>query len=163
MQRSKMWVVLGIAVTLSSALWAKSGGGGVRPLANSDEAKALSEKVIGTIEESGAQAGLSLVKSHSYIINDVVIGQWVSTVTSQRKTFESQSGRPKGYVLVKEQSVADTFLRLVYVERAEKAAIRWVFTYYNPSGSGWVLHGLYWDYNIEPLFSSLNLSGADLA
>ena len=158
------WIVLGTAVFLSSAVWARSKSpSGTKLLANSDEAKALSEKFLRTIQDSTPAAGLDLLKGYSCFMTDANYNGWLSQMTGQRKNYETQYGKLRGYTLMKQQSIADTFLRLTYIERSEKAVIHWAFTYYNPSGDGWCFYGMTWDYSIEPLFSALSLSGASLA
>ena len=52
---------------------------------------------------------------------------------------------------VDERLVADSILRIAYIETFERHIIRWVFTFYRPEDR-WVVNGVTWDDDIDALF-----------
>ena len=60
-------------------------------------------------------------------------------------------GETVGINLVKEQLVADSLVRITYIERFERHLIRWNFTFYRPK-SQWVVNAIVWDDDVDALF-----------
>ena len=69
----------------------------------------------------------------------------------QHAAAELQFGKPLGHILVREELVKDTVLKLVYLEKFEWDALVWEFTFYKP-GDGWILNGLKFDDGFQSLF-----------
>jgi hypothetical protein len=65
----------------------------------------------------------------------------------------SRLGKSIGFTLVRREVAADTFLRLVYVERCENTGLRWLFTFYKVKDA-WKFNGFAWDEEIAKLFSN---------
>ena len=68
----------------------------------------------------------------------------------QRKMIGQRFGATVGLVRADERLVADTVLRITYIEKFERHIVRWVFTFYNP-GDGWIVNAILWDDEIDRL------------
>jgi hypothetical protein len=69
---------------------------------------------------------------------------------TQRANIEGRFGRSLGYELVRREAVGDFLLRLTHVEKTERHALRWLFTFYKPADA-WIVSGLTWDDRISAL------------
>jgi hypothetical protein len=77
----------------------------------------------------------------------------VAQTAQQRNLLAPRLGKSIGFTLVRREVAADTFLRLVYVERFENTGLRWMFTFYKAKDV-WKFNGFAWDEEIAKLFSS---------
>jgi hypothetical protein len=77
----------------------------------------------------------------------------VAQTAQQRNLLANRLGKSIGFTLVRREVVADTLLRLVYVERFENTGLRWMFTF-NKVKDVWKFNGFTWDEEIAKLFSS---------
>ena len=56
----------------------------------------------------------------------------VSNIIEQRKLFPGRFGKTVGVQFAEQRTVAATVLRIVYLEKFENHAIRWIFIFYKP-------------------------------
>ena len=68
----------------------------------------------------------------------------------QRGMVSERFGQTLDIRLVDEKLVADSILRITYMEKFERHIIRWVFTYYKPRDQ-WIVNSIEWDDNIDAL------------
>jgi len=72
--------------------------------------------------------------------------------TSQKMVMvKPRLGQTVGYDFVGAETVGDTVLRLIYIQKLERHLIRWIFIFYKPYDR-WILNACRWNDEIEALF-----------
>ena len=121
-------------------------------LRNPEEAKELAEKVLSRAVV-GDMNGIATVVKPYWPFPEDELEALVAQTAQQRHLLANRLGKSVGFTLVRREVVADTFLRLVYVERFENTGLRWMFTFYKVRDV-WKFNGFTWDEEIAKLFSS---------
>ena len=121
-------------------------------LRHPEEAKELAEKVLSRAVVGDMNGMASVVKPYWPFPEDE-LEALVAQTAQQRHLLANRLGKSVGFTLVRREVVADTFLRLVYVERFENTGLRWMFTFYKVRDV-WKFNGFTWDEEIAKLFSS---------
>ncbi|HQP91682.1 MAG TPA: hypothetical protein PLU24_03310, partial [Candidatus Omnitrophota bacterium] len=57
-----------------------------------------------------------------------------------------------GYELIDVKKAGTCFLKLRYIEKAERNAYFWTFYFYRTKNSGWVLNAFYWNVDSAQIF-----------
>ena len=121
-------------------------------LRNPEEAKELAEKVLSRAV-AGDMDGITTVVKPYWPFPEDELEALVAQTAQQRSLLAPRLGKSLGFTLVRREIAADTFLRLVYVERFENTGLRWLFTFYKVRDV-WKFNGFAWDEEIAKLFSS---------
>ena len=121
-------------------------------LRNPEEAKELAEKVLARVVVGDMDGIMTMVKPY-WPFPDNELEALVAQTAQQRHLLASRLGKSIGFTLVRREVAADTFLRLVYVERCENTGLRWLFTFYKVKDT-WKFNGFAWDEEIAKLFSN---------
>ena len=121
-------------------------------LRNPEEAKELAEKVLSRAV-AGDMDGITTVVKPYWPFPEDELEALVAQTAQQRSLLANRLGKSVGFTLVRREVAADTFLRLVYVERFENTGLRWLFTFYKVRDV-WKFNGFAWDEEIAKLFSS---------
>ena len=121
-------------------------------LRNPEEAKELAEKVLARAVIGNIDGIAAVIKPYWPFPEDELEALVAQTV-QQRNLLAPRLGKSVGFTLVRREVAADTFLRLVYVERFENTGLRWMFTFYKV-GNVWKFNGFTWDEEIAKLFHS---------
>ncbi len=121
-------------------------------LRNPEEAKELAEKVLSRAV-AGDMDGITTVVKPYWPFSEDELEALVAQTAQQRSLLANRLGKSVGFTLVRREVAADTFLRLVYVERFENTGLRWMFTFYKVRDV-WKFNGFAWDEEIAKLFSS---------
>jgi hypothetical protein len=121
-------------------------------LRNPEEAKELAEKVLSRAVV-GDMNGIATVVKPYWPFPEDELEALVAQTAQQRHLLANRLGKSVGFTLVRREVAADTFLRLVYVERFENTGLRWMFTFYKVRDV-WKFNGFTWDEEIAKLFSS---------
>ena len=121
-------------------------------LRNPEEAKELAEKVLSRAVV-GDMNGIATVVKPYWPFPEDELEALVAQTAQQRHLLANRLGKSVGFTLVRREVAADTFLRLVYVERFENTGLRWMFTFYKVRDV-WKFNGFSWDEEIAKLFSS---------
>jgi hypothetical protein len=121
-------------------------------LRNPEEAKELAEKVLARVAVGDMDGVVTVVKPY-WPFPENELEALVTQTAQQRHLLASRLGKSIGFTLVRREVAADTFLRLVYVERCENTGLRWLFTFYKVKDT-WKFNGFAWDEEIAKLFSN---------
>lgn len=121
-------------------------------LRNPEEAKELAEKVLSRAVV-GDMNGIATVVKPYWPFPEDELEALVAQTAQQRHLLANRLGKSVGFTFVRREVAADTFLRLVYVERFENTGLRWMFTFYKVRDV-WKFNGFAWDEEIAKLFSS---------
>ena len=126
-------------------------------LKDTEAAVALAEsfmEILGS-EEGGVQAAFDEI-APCWPIGGQEVGTMVMQTIQTRPLLEERYGERLGHLLISQEKVADTVLRLVYLERFEYSALRWSFYFYRTS-DGWIVNTMHWDDQIMLLFGNAPL------
>jgi len=123
-------------------------------LRNPEEAKELAEKVLARAVVGDMDGIATMVKPYWPFPEDK-LETLVAQTGQQRSLLAKRLGKSLGFTLVRREVAADTFLRLIYVERFDNTGLRWTFTFYKVRDT-WKFNGFAWDEEIARLFSSGN-------
>ena len=121
-------------------------------LKHAEEAKELAEKVL-TRVVVGDMEGITTVVKPYWSFPEDELDALVTQTAQQRRLLANRLGKSIGFTFVRREVAADTFLRLIYIERCEHTGLRWLFTFYKVKDV-WKFHGFAWDEEIAKLFSS---------
>lgn len=72
-------------------------------------------------------------------------------LVAQKKQTEGEYGKTLDVQYVDTQVVADTLIKINYIQKFENAAMRWTFIYYKPA-TEWYLNTFVWDDQVPALF-----------
>ena len=123
-------------------------------LRNPEEAKELAEKVLSRAAV-GDMDGMATVVKPYWPFPEDELEVLMAQMAQQRNLLAPRLGKSVGFTFVRREAAADTFIRLVYVERFENTGLRWMFTFYKVKDV-WKFNGFSWDEDIAKLFSSGN-------
>jgi len=70
-----------------------------------------------------------------------------------RKVLPEQAGKVLGYAFISECRRSDIFVQFTFVEKREKAAVRWQFLFYKPRNT-WQMTYFFFDQDLKALFAS---------
>jgi len=84
-------------------------------------------------------------------MNSVDVDSAAEESVQHRQKLAMRFGPSKGYQFISEKKVGDSLYRLLYIEKAEKQAVPWVFYFYK-SGSEWRLDEFDWTDRVSVLF-----------
>jgi hypothetical protein len=121
-------------------------------LKNMEEAKELAEKVLTRVVAGNIEGIATAVKPY-WSFSEDELEALVTQTAQQRLLVVNRLGKSIGFTFVRRELAADTFLRLIYIERCEHTGLRWLFTFYKVKDV-WKFHGFAWDEEIAQLFSS---------
>jgi hypothetical protein len=121
-------------------------------LKNMEEAKELAEKVLTRVIVGNIE-GITVVVKPYWSFSEDELEALVTQTVQQRHLIAHRLGKSIGFTFVRRELAADTFLRLIYIERCEHTGLRWLFTFYKVKDV-WKLHGFTWDEEIARLFSN---------
>ena len=123
-------------------------------LRSPEEAKELAEKVLSRAVVGDMDGIVTVVKPY-WPFPENELEDLVAQTAQQRNLLANRLGKSIGFTLVRRETAAETFLRLIYIERFENTGLRWLFTFYKVRDA-WKFNSFAWDEEIAKLFSSGN-------
>jgi hypothetical protein len=114
------------------------------------EAKQLTERIMSKVGGGDLEAGLRLAKPF-LIIPTAEFEVMLDKLTMQQPMMAQRFGKNIGHEFIREEKVGQSLLRVVYIHRFEKHAMRWSFYFYRGS-AGWNLNTFHSDDDIRQLF-----------
>ncbi|MGE3540706.1 MAG: hypothetical protein AB7N91_25115 [Candidatus Tectimicrobiota bacterium] len=119
-------------------------------LRNPEEAKELAEKILGRAVVGDTESIATVLKPH-WSFPEQELDTLVAQTTRQRQQLVHRLGKSIGFALVRRETLADTFMRLTYVEKLENTGLRWSFLFYKAKDT-WKFHSFSWDEDVTKLF-----------
>jgi hypothetical protein len=113
----------------------------VRKLADGTMGSVGAGNIAGTISQ--IKPYLALPKAAEAGLEADLQNQYVAVLV--------QVGSAVGSEFVRQDKFGSTLMRLVYLAKYERGAMRWVFYFYKGS-DGWMLSGIRLDRDLDPLF-----------
>ena len=84
---------------------------------------------------------------------DAEINALKTQIAPQRAAAHKRFGNTLDVQFVEIKNIEDTLIQVHYIEKFEKAAMRWTFNFYKPM-EVWYLTSFVWDQNIDVLFDN---------
>ncbi|MDX2217473.1 MAG: hypothetical protein SF172_00420 [Burkholderiales bacterium] len=131
----------------------RAGMASAEVLADEAALRAFSDKVMQQVAKGEHAKALELLKPYSLQPAE----EFKSTADASqasRAQHAQRYGKPVGYAFVSQRKVADSVLRLLYMEKTERHALPWAFIFYK-TPKGWMLSSFGWNDRL-PQFFDLN-------
>ena len=122
-----------------------------QPVATPADLRMATDQIMEQVGVGHLEAGLKLLKPLTAIPEaefDAMMGQALQQVPPLTLRF----GATSGYEFIREDRVGENLIRLTYIHRFEKYAMRWIFYAYHGK-NGWAINMFNFDDKIAQLFS----------
>jgi hypothetical protein len=113
-------------------------------------ARALVDKAMAMLAKNDAKGAIESFAPY-WTLPRAEVDVAVSKIVEQRKLLPGRFGKGVGVQFVEQKTVAGTLLRIVYLEKFENHAIRWIFLFYRPR-SEWQFNFFNFDDKIHEMF-----------
>ena len=123
---------------------------GGKVLSTKNDTKKICDEFMQRVVEGEITGAFELVEPY-FPLPDAEFDMLKMQSVKQLGLVSSRFGNEISFELIKDQSIRDIFSQYIYLEKFEKHAVRWTFTFYNPR-NGWIVNNLRWDDNINDLF-----------
>lgn len=133
------WVIMDPSVAIDAS--------GAAPV---PEARQLAEQAMQRIAAEDVRGFFDLLKKKMPMPADEM-KKLEEKVLSQRDQTTKALGKILGYSFVSECRRGSNLVRLIYIEKREKAPMRWLFILYKPRDQ-WLFSYFYWDSDVQQLF-----------
>ena len=97
-------------------------------------------------------AVFSMLKPY-YPVDPAEIDGLTSNALMYWTAIGTRFGKPIGYELVSTERVGKSFVRYIYLQKFEKHALRWTFSYYRPKDV-WLVNQFKFDDGIDGLYQA---------
>ncbi|HYR28585.1 MAG TPA: hypothetical protein VEU30_08970 [Thermoanaerobaculia bacterium] len=141
-------VVLALAFGLSAA--AQEAAAPVPPLKSVADARKLADKAMGLFQKEKLAEGYDVLKPY-WPLPPIEIDSIANTTATQWPIVEQRYGASIGTEFLTEQPLGNSFVRLIYLQKFERHAIRWVFIFYKPNDR-WIVNSFSFDDSISAMF-----------
>ena len=115
-----------------------SGGINAAEFKSPDAAVALADKVMAQVAAGDLRGGLEALKPHTVVPTaefEAMIGQ----AELQQPMLSARFGKSIGYELLRNDTVGQSLIQLIYLHKYERHATVWRFIFYR-TDSGWTLN-----------------------
>lgn len=136
-------LVVILILLLSQPLYAED-------LKNLSEVKSLSKKMMEMFIREDFKGGLDIAKKY-WPLSPVEIDNLANQIQLQWSVVKQRFGNTIGYEFIKEEKIGNSFVRFFYLQKFEKHAIYWIFTYYRPKNR-WIINQISFKDDLDPLF-----------
>ena len=137
-----------VIAILFACLWAPSALG--QTLDSLDDVRALTQRSMDHVLAGKVDDVFIELLPHRPLPENELSMLRMQTLT-QRNLVGERFGDSIGIVRVNERIIADSTVRITFIEKFERHVVRWVFTYYKPEDQ-WLVNSIVWDDDIDALF-----------
>lgn len=113
-------------------------------------ARSFTDKIMAKVAAGEIEAGVKMMKQYSAIPAaefDAMVGQ----LALQIPVINQRFGKPIGSEFISEAKVGQSFVRLTYLSKYERHAMKWDFYLYK-SPQGWIINTFNFDDKIQDMF-----------
>lgn len=115
-----------------------------------DAARAFADKVMEKVAAGEIEEGLKMIKPYAIVPAaefDAMVGQ----TSLQLPMITQRFGKSIGSEFIRQDAAGDSLVRLLYISKHERHAMRWFFYLYR-TPEGWVVNTFNFDDQIHLLF-----------
>jgi hypothetical protein len=120
-------------------------------LINNKETKDLATKATNLFGEEKIKEGFLLLKPH-WPGQETEVENLINQTEKQWSKFEKSFGKSISVEFVREERIADLFIKYLFIQKFENHAISWEIIFYKPRDT-WKMNMVKWDDKIHLLFS----------
>jgi hypothetical protein len=113
----------------------------------------FADKVMAALVASGIKGAFAVMGPY-VVIPQTELQSAMLTSQAQRDQYGARFGKTTGFEYLGQKKVGQSLVRLTYIEKTEKHAMPWHFTFYR-TNSGWVLNSFLWNDQVSQLFNVL--------
>jgi len=124
----------------------------VEQLASEAKARELSDSMMAVAMKQSPDMVFAQLKPY-WPMDPAEIDGLASNAKLQWQVIEARFGKPLGYELVSTERIGTSFVRFIYLQKFEKHALRWEFTYYRPK-DGWLANSFKFDDQLDWLYDA---------
>jgi hypothetical protein len=121
-----------------------------RQLASPEAVRNLADRVMQQVAKDDIEGGLSTLKPY-WLMGSGEFDAIGEKAKLQLPFIRQRFGKAIGSEFVKDEKVGTSLRQLVYLQRFEKHAVRWVFIFYRGE-ENWLLNSFWFDDNSLALF-----------
>ena len=119
-------------------------------LKDGDAALKLADQIMKQASSGNPRAAFDLAKPY-VVIPQSELEAMLGQVELQAPMLATRFGKSTGYELLRNDTVGDSLIQAVYLQKFEKHAMVWRFIFYK-NAKGWVLNSFKYDDNIASAF-----------
>jgi hypothetical protein len=138
------------ALILASIAYAQDRDAGPRTFASPRHCRQTCDDVMALIAKGSLGDAFRMLSPY-WVFHGAEFTEYQVKTIKRMPSFAPRFGKSIGAVFAREEIVADTVLRLTYVQKFERHALRWTFLFYRPADR-WLLNRFAWDENLQQLF-----------
>ena len=120
-------------------------------LKNDKQTKDLATKATNQFGKEKIKEGFSLLKPH-WPLPEAEIENLINQTEMQWSMVEKRFGKSIAVEFVREERIAESFIKYLFIQKFENHAIRWEIIFYKPRDT-WKINMVKWDDKIHLLFS----------
>lgn len=110
----------------------------------------LSQEIIKQIEQGDVESAFDLL-SQNWPLSQSDFDTLKAHTQKNRHNLSQRYGQVLSIEYLGSQRIGKSFVRHNYLEKFEKHAIQWEFSFYKPLDN-WVMNSMFWDDKITPLY-----------
>ncbi len=114
------------------------------------QTRQLTERAVALFADEKIDEGYQALKPH-WPLPAVEIDNLANQTHNQWPMVRQRFGEPLKMEFVHEARAGESLLRYVYIQKFERHALRWVFTFYKPEGQ-WLVNSVSFDDQLDRLF-----------
>ena len=114
------------------------------------DVKALTDEAMKDISGGDIDGGFKALQPY-VAFSPEQFGEFKAHVSDQQGQIEMHMGKNVGYELVESKELGTSLYRAVYLQKQEKSALVWYFTFYK-GAKGWMLNDFDFNNHIKNLF-----------
>lgn len=138
-------------IILFLALICFAGTTQAKDMKSPDDAKALATEAISLFGKKRIRQGFTMLKEY-WPIPEAEIENLINQTEMQWTMIDQRFGQPISVEFVREEKIAQSFIKYLFIQKFENHAIRWEIIFYKPQ-SRWKVNNVKWDDQIKLLFS----------
>jgi hypothetical protein len=129
-----------------------AGGASADDLASPAEARALADRAVALLQQEKLDDAYGAVKPY-WPVNVAELDGALADTHAQWPVVRANFGSPLAAEFVREVRAGSSLVRYVYLQKFERHAIVWLFTFYRPADR-WILSSLSFSDDLEAMLSS---------
>jgi hypothetical protein len=134
-----------IILALPSSIYAQE-------LKSIEQTKELATKATNLFGERKLREGFTVLKKY-WPLPESEIENLINQTEMQWTMVDQRFGKPISVEFVREEKIASSFIKYLFIQKFENHAIRWEIIFYKPKRQ-WKVNNIKWDDDIKQLFTN---------
>lgn len=120
------------------------------PLTTTADARKLADKAVALFQQGKFAEAYGALKPY-WPLAAVEIDSLANQTETQWPVVRQRFGASIGSEFISEKKVGNSFVQFIYIQKFERHALRWLFTFYKPTDR-WIVNGASFDDTISAMF-----------